>query len=196
MNEKNCLPVTIGEMVAALRRFSRCSENDYERLIMTEAAAELEKVQEARRRAERLARYATQPAKVKPRKVELAGGLDAMVYSVQAFCRYQEEKRRRDGRPRLATVIVEGGKEETVDLRNVTATPEYVDRMIREATNKEAKGTGEIGECCICGYKAHSLMVRRLHDCNDCGKKRTCEHVPRLGADVRINCHLWEKEAE
>ena len=33
--------------------------------------------------------------------------------------------------------------------------------------------------------------VTSYHDCNDCGKKKTCRHVPRLGELTRINCPLW-----
>lgn len=62
-------PVTLGKMIAALRYFSQHSENDYERLIMTETANRLEQHQEARRRAVHQARYMPQTVKVKPRKV-------------------------------------------------------------------------------------------------------------------------------
>lgn len=36
------------------------------------------------------------------------------------------------------------------------------------------------------------------HDCNDCEKgiKRTCEHLPGIGEDTRINCPLWVQEGE
>ena len=172
MNEKNTMPLTMGEMVAALRRFSRLSENDYERLIMTEAASELEKVMEARRRAARRAQYMPQPKKAKVCKVKPAE------------------------RPRLLTMIVEGGKPETVDYNDIRADREYFDRKIREAAEKNAEAVGGMAECRFCGYKVHSLTVSELPSCNDCGKKRTCEHLPRLGANVRINCPLWEKEAE
>lgn len=92
-NEENRYPVTIGEMIAALRDFSRHCENEYELLILTESAAELEKVQEARRRAVRRAQYMTQPKKAKVRKIERADCLDAMVYSICAIHRYKEEQK-------------------------------------------------------------------------------------------------------
>lgn len=53
----------------------------------------------------------------------------------------------------------------------------------------------ERGICETCGYKVHSEGVSKLPDCNDCGKARSCEYKPRLGAYTRINCPLWEKEA-
>lgn len=53
----------------------------------------------------------------------------------------------------------------------------------------------ERGICETCGYKVHSEGVSKLPDCNDCGKAKTCEYKPRLGAYTRINCPLWEKEA-
>lgn len=170
-NEENTMPVTIGEMTAALRRFSRCTDNEYERLIMTEAADELQKVHDAWRLAERRAQL-TQPKKAKVRKVKPAA------------------------RPRLLTMIVEGGERVTVDYNNIRADRAYFDRKIREAQEKSAKGPDDTGECCICGYKIHSEAVSKLPECNDCGKKRTCQHVPRLGAYTRINCFLWEPETE
>lgn len=53
----------------------------------------------------------------------------------------------------------------------------------------------ERGNCTTCGYKVHSEEVSKLPCCNDCGKARSCEYKPRLGAYTRINCPLWEKEA-
>lgn len=53
----------------------------------------------------------------------------------------------------------------------------------------------ERGNCTTCYYKAHSDGVSKLHDCNDCGKARSCEYKPRVGSYTRINCPLWEKEA-
>lgn len=35
-------------------------------------------------------------------------------------------------------------------------------------------------------------MVSKQNNCNDCGKKGTCEHMPKWGEPVRINCPLWE----
>ena len=34
----------------------------------------------------------------------------------------------------------------------------------------------------------------RQHDCNDCMKSvtRSCEYLPGLGEDTRVNCPLWE----
>ena len=40
--------------------------------------------------------------------------------------------------------------------------------------------------------KIHSEAVSRLPDCNTCGKYRECPHVPQIGEQTRINCHLWE----
>lgn len=36
--------------------------------------------------------------------------------------------------------------------------------------------------------------VSKQNNCNNCGKKGTCEHVPKWGEPVRINCPLWEGE--
>lgn len=50
------------------------------------------------------------------------------------------------------------------------------------------------GHCEDCGIRDFAHRLSRLHNCNDCGKIKTCEHAPAWGADVRYNCPLWEKE--
>lgn len=45
--------------------------------------------------------------------------------------------------------------------------------------------------CTGCGYKSYYAQVAAQGDCNDCGKERSCEHKPRPGGIVRINCPLW-----
>ena len=45
--------------------------------------------------------------------------------------------------------------------------------------------------CRDCGYKSYYASVAAQNDCNDCGAKRTCNHVPQPGGIVRINCPLW-----
>lgn len=42
-------------------------------------------------------------------------------------------------------------------------------------------------------YKEYYDRITALHDCNDCGAKRTCRYVPRIGEATRINCPLWEE---
>lgn len=50
-------------------------------------------------------------------------------------------------------------------------------------------------ECCTdCSYKAHSLAISELNNCNDCGLRNICEHVPQPGHVARINCPLWIAE--
>lgn len=60
-NNELCFPVSIVDIVAALRLFSKKTDNDYERFIMTEAANRLELTRDIR----------PAPAKVKPRKVKV-----------------------------------------------------------------------------------------------------------------------------
>lgn len=48
--------------------------------------------------------------------------------------------------------------------------------------------------CTDCGYKAHSEAVAKLSNCNDCGLRNICEHVPQPGHMARINCPLWKAE--
>ena len=45
--------------------------------------------------------------------------------------------------------------------------------------------------CKGCAYKSYYSRVAAQSDCNDCGKARSCEHRPRPGGIVRINCPLW-----
>lgn len=45
--------------------------------------------------------------------------------------------------------------------------------------------------CSGCSYKAYYARVAAQNDCNDCGDRRTCQHVPQPGGIVRINCPLW-----
>lgn len=45
--------------------------------------------------------------------------------------------------------------------------------------------------CKGCAYKSYYRQVAAQGDCNDCGKARSCEHKPRPGGIVRINCPLW-----
>lgn len=35
--------------------------------------------------------------------------------------------------------------------------------------------------------------MQSQHNCNDCGLKRECAYVPKLGQPVRWNCPLWQK---
>ena len=69
----------------------------------------------------------------------------------------------------------------------------------REAAMQEAmaemyrRGYDDAKEklCAGCSYKSYYAQVAAQGDCNDCGKARTCPHVPRPGSIVRINCPLW-----
>ena len=41
------------------------------------------------------------------------------------------------------------------------------------------------------GYVNYAKRISALPNCNDCGKRRDCEHKPKLGETVRINCYDW-----
>ena len=45
--------------------------------------------------------------------------------------------------------------------------------------------------CSGCSYKSYYTQVAAQSDCNDCGKARSCQYVPKPGGIVRINCPLW-----
>lgn len=63
-----------------------------------------------------------------------------------------------------------------------------------EAWNRRT-GCEDCGaNCKECTFKAHSNMVAALNDCNNCGAKEDCEHVPQPGQFTRINCPLWQAE--
>ena len=38
--------------------------------------------------------------------------------------------------------------------------------------------------------------ISKLPNCNTCGKKDTCPHVPKPGESVRINCFDWKKKGD
>lgn len=40
-------------------------------------------------------------------------------------------------------------------------------------------------------YKIFFEDITKCGDCNDCGKSKTCEFVPKVGQTTRYNCPLW-----
>lgn len=44
----------------------------------------------------------------------------------------------------------------------------------------------------IDSLKSFCDRIARLPDCNDCGKRKDCQHRPGWGAATRINCPLWD----
>ena len=48
----------------------------------------------------------------------------------------------------------------------------------------------------VMGCMIFTERVSNMPNCNTCGKKISCEYVPRLGDDVRFNCPLWEIETK
>lgn len=49
-------------------------------------------------------------------------------------------------------------------------------------------------------YICDALMAYRnivdSGDCNRCGKKKTCEYIPKVGQLVRYNCPFYEREED
>ena len=35
-------------------------------------------------------------------------------------------------------------------------------------------------------------FIQKQHSCNDCRRNKFCDHVPKAGEMVRINCYSWE----
>jgi len=161
---------TTKDVVEALRQFAERQPSEYNRQVALETADRLWMMEKRRADAVRQARYVRHRVKV--------------------------HKVKRAERPRLLAMIVDDGKMIPVDYNDIRADREYVTRKINEGLATQGIDLGETGECCVCGYKAHSQAVSKLPTCNDCGKARSCEYKPRLGAMTRINCHLWVKEAE
>ena len=50
--------------------------------------------------------------------------------------------------------------------------------------------------CNKCKYKCFYSRIGPLPDCNNCGRKKDCLFLPGWGQNTRINCPLWEKEAD
>ena len=42
----------------------------------------------------------------------------------------------------------------------------------------------------MCDYIEY---MSKQHDCNDCGKKDSCEMCPKPGQQVRTNCFFWSE---
>ena len=58
--------------------------------------------------------------------------------------------------------------------------------------------TGELRSFCnqiltLCDYVDY---MKKLHDCNDCGKKNSCEMGVKPGEMTRINCFFWSEVQE
>lgn len=75
----------------------------------------------------------------------------------------------------------------------IIVVPEYCELLSEVPADEEIKVITE-DLCKKCGYKIHSERVAAQNDCNDCGKKRTCQYVPPVGTFTRINCPLWRPE--
>ena len=39
-------------------------------------------------------------------------------------------------------------------------------------------------------------LIATLTNCNNCGKRESCEYIPTEGDTVRLNCPLWEEIKE
>lgn len=59
-----------------------------------------------------------------------------------------------------------------------TKTPEIVGKWLR-AIDK------------ACAALDYVEFMKGQHNCNDCGRKE-CEHRPKIGDPVRVNCFMWE----
>lgn len=72
-------------------------------------------------------------------------------------------------------------------------TPEQEKTMHEIMAEMYRRGYADAKEklCTGCSYKGYYSQVAAQGDCNDCGKARTCQYVPRPGSIVRINCPLW-----
>ncbi len=70
----------------------------------------------------------------------------------------------------------------------------YEEQIVNEAIMEAyQKGQADAREdlCKGCAYKSYYAQIAAQGDCNDCGKARSCQHVPHPGSIVRINCPLW-----
>lgn len=85
---------------------------------------------------------------------------------------------------------------------------EHLDPTIADALNSGKTKKGGItlgvevkrcdkcdrGDCENCFYKGEFERLMNLKSCNDCGRHvgKRCEHSPKLGEYIRINCPLWQ----
>lgn len=56
----------------------------------------------------------------------------------------------------------------------------------------------ERGECELCAFKHEFETLMSLPNCNDCelNARNTCEHCPRPGEHIRINCPIHKPKEE
>lgn len=47
----------------------------------------------------------------------------------------------------------------------------------------------------LISHAQYGMTVKTYDDCNNCGR-RNCEHKPKPGQMVRINCPLWSYDDE
>ena len=80
-------------------------------------------------------------------------------------------------------------------LPDLTPEQEKILREIMAEMYQMGYTQGMESPCKNCGYKSYYAQVAAQNDCNDCGKKNTCQYVPRPGGIVRINCPLWRAKA-
>ena len=76
-------------------------------------------------------------------------------------------------------------------LPDLTPEQEKIMQEIMAEVHQMGYTQGKEEPCKNCGYKSYYAQVAAQNDCNDCGKAKTCPHVPRPGSIVRINCPLW-----
>ena len=43
----------------------------------------------------------------------------------------------------------------------------------------------------ICDYARIGYEISTCDNCNNCGRRKSCEYVPKLGSLVRYKCPLW-----
>lgn len=103
---------------------------------------------------------------------------------------------------REASATIESLTAELQQYRATGLTPRMIEELkerekrshrlaVQRATElEEYQKIGTMGECE--SYKIHSKNISELPSCNDCGRKKNCKKMPRLGEYCRINCFLWE----
>ena len=85
-------------------------------------------------------------------------------------------------------------REEAISTWNRRATPKHnTDDFSAELCEAKDKYRALLrdDEEATCDFKRFTRRINKLPDCNDCGRKKSCEYAPRLGKQVRINCPLW-----
>ena len=93
----------------------------------------------------------------------------------------------------LNTDIIQSSKEASWLMSQVLHDIDAMPAIDPEAPPivRELREKLELVKAELDSYKIFFEDITKCGDCNDCGKSKTCEFVPKVGQTTRYNCPLW-----